>query len=153
MRLLKARFNASGSASTGGRFSARSQPDFDSFQAAREECQRIFHHAIQVGRGSIGSGEVGEGGKLIDQLAQCFHRGANHLRRAAQHLGRIFGEAAIDVAFNAFGGKRDRREGVFDFMGDALRDFFPRHLLLRAQHVGDVVHHHKMPVKGTAQAE
>ena len=55
------------------------------------------------------------------------------------------------MAFNAFGGKRDRGEGIFDFMGDALGNFFPRHLFLSAQYVGDVVHHDKMAMKGTAK--
>src|SRR5277367_2407455 len=42
------------------------------------------------------------------------------------------------MASDALGGESDGRERVFDLVGDALRDFFPRELALGAEEFGDI---------------
>ena len=62
-------------------------------------------------------------------------------RMTSLHLRMTLGEsgcAAIEVSADALGGERDGGEGIFDFVGDALRDFFPCELALGAEKLGGV---------------
>ena len=109
--------------------------------ASGEERHRVFYNGVQVRRMGSGTGELREGGELIDQRTHCFNRRSDDFgattddsRRGA--LDGSLGEEGcepIDVATNLLGVEGDGGEWVFDFVGDTARHFFPGALLLGAE--------------------
>ena len=153
MRLPRARFMASGSASTSGRSGAR-------FGMRRMFCRRPAKRASEfstmvlrsAGRGCA-RGELGERGELVDQRA---HVSTAELMTSlerrmtameATRAGRRRGCAqAVDVAMDVLGGEGDGGERVLDLVRDAAGDLAPGGLLLCAEQLGGVLQHQDVAV-------
>ena len=85
----------------------------------------------------MGGGKLGERGELVDEGAHRFDGAEDDVAAFADDAGGV-GRGAIDVAADVLGGEGDGRERVPNLVRDALRDFFPGGLALRAEEVGDV---------------
>ena len=103
-----------------------------------EHVERAGDDLIDVGRSETRDGKAGELGKLVDQR---FERADFAPDQAARTRlpARPFrfcatgGAERSRIALQAFGGKLNRGEWIFDFVGDALSDFLPGGGFLGAQ--------------------
>ncbi len=137
MRLARARRKASGSARTGGNAGFKIALHGDALKAAGEKRQRFIDDFVHVAGAGLRRGELRQRGELVDEGAQSADATQNDFAAFADDVGRV-GLGAVKMPADALGGKRDGRERILDFVGDALRHFFPCQLALGAQKFGCV---------------
>ena len=106
--------------------------DGDALEAAGKQGKCFIGDPIHVAGTRLRRRKLGERGELVDQRAQRANACQNDFAAFANDGGRI-GLAAVQVAADTFSGERDGRERILDFVGDALRHFFPRELALGAE--------------------
>ena len=143
-RLTTTRLNCSRSMLTGGRPGARSVVQANAVQPAREDgSARPRPLSLRSLRHGLGGGEAGE---LREFVHQRLHgspptcRWSRRIRgRSAPDSGGV--RAAVDLARDALGGKRDGGERVLDFVRDAARHLVPGGGLLRAQQFAGILEH------------
>ena len=106
--------------------------DGDALKAPGKQGERLVGDLVHVAGARLRRRKLGKCRKLIDERAQCSHAGKNDFAAFAND-GRRVGLAAIEMPADALGRERDGRQRILDFVGYALRHFFPRELTLSAE--------------------
>ena len=108
-----------------------------------EDRQRLADDFIEIAAHGLRRGEARELGELVHQRFHRFHGlgdGGGAFVDDAGGAGRQV--QAVELAADALGGKRDRRQRVLDLMGHAARHFMPCRRLLRAQELAGIFEDH-----------
>ena len=101
----------------------------DSLETTGEESEGFLGDLVKIAGTRLEGGELGESGELVDKGAQRANAAQNHLAALANDLWGV-GDAAIEVAGDTLGGKRDGSERILDLVSDTLCDFLPCELTL-----------------------
>ena len=102
---------------------------------------------VGIGGHKLGCREAHELRKLVDQRGERGDLPLDQARTFLDQLGqfriarrrRLRDVAALEESQQPLGGKLNRRQGIFDFMSDAPRDFLPRGRFLCAEHFREII--------------
>ncbi len=132
----------------------------DAVEAAVENVESLGGDGVDVGGGEARGGEARELREFVDQRFEGLHFALDQMSTLGNErgqVGAIFaaarGRGAFEMAQEALRGELNGREGIFDFVGDALGDFLPSGGFLRAEELGDVIDNDDEAGIGAAGAE
>ena len=145
----------------GGSLGGESGVQGDAVEAAGENFDGFADDVVDVGGFELGGREADELREFVDEGGEgadfAFDEAGGFGDEASEFgilwSGGVGGVALFEIAGEALGGKLDRSERIFDFVGDAASDFLPGGGFLRAEKFGEVVENQNEAGIGAARAE